>query len=144
LKKLEWSEALAMAAKDHCDDTGPAGRVGDTGADGSSTSQRVARYGVVDSKVDIAQSIAYGTISGAEYMRQLYIDDGVPSRRDRVNMRDETMKYTGMHACEHAKRRGMIVVVYAAGKVVPNKRVPAVCPDSNTGAAAPNSAAVAA
>jgi len=35
LKELNWSDGLALAAHDHCNDSGPKGRTGHYGSDGS-------------------------------------------------------------------------------------------------------------
>jgi len=113
MKPFEWSDALAMAARDHCNDTGPSGITGHTGADGSTMSVRIERYGNWNG--NIAENIAYGDPNGADYMVQLYIDDGVASRGHRTNMLNPKLKMTGMHACPHKSYGGMIVAVYAGG-----------------------------
>jgi len=135
---FEWSDALALAARDHCLDTGPRGMTGHVGSDGSTLSQRIARYGDVGGPA--AENIAYEQIDGAAYMRQLYIDDGLPKRGHRVNMLNPALKVTGMHACDHLSlMKGMIVAVYAPA-MEPNNNVPTGC-DSNKWAATPNPAA---
>jgi uncharacterized protein YkwD len=47
LPALRWSETLALAAQAHCNDQGPSGGIGHQGTDGSSTVDRVKRYGGV-------------------------------------------------------------------------------------------------
>jgi len=45
LAPFEWSDALALAAKDHCLDTAPSEKIGHVGVDGSSMKDRINRYG---------------------------------------------------------------------------------------------------
>jgi len=45
LPPLEWSEGLALAARDHCLDAGRYGLVGYIGSDGSTPPDRIERYG---------------------------------------------------------------------------------------------------
>ena len=81
---VSWSDELALAAQDHCKDSGPKGRVGHKGQDGSTFQDRVNRYGTFSDPV--SENIAYGRASGADLMLQLFIDDGVKDRRHRKNM----------------------------------------------------------
>lgn len=133
LDPFEWSDALALAAKDHCEDAGPLGIMGHKGSDGSSLKDRILRYG--DWQKAIAENIAYGSSDGADYIVQLYIDDGVANRGHRTNMLNPKLNWTGMHACDHKKFGRMIVIVYSAG-MVPNSKVPSC--DSNTNNASTN------
>ena len=55
---LEWRTGMAMACADHIDDTGPDGIVGHTGADGSSFTDRLDRYGQWGTTA--SENIAYG------------------------------------------------------------------------------------
>ena len=59
--------------------------------------------------------MAFGIGTGSDFIFQLYIDDGVISRRNRKNMVDPTVKLTGMAFCEH-KNIGILVVKYAKGE----------------------------
>jgi len=45
LSAFQWNDYLALAAEDHCNDTGGRGLTGHTGTDGSRPSQRANRYG---------------------------------------------------------------------------------------------------
>jgi len=45
LPEFTWSDALTLAARDHCSDMGKTGKLGHMGADGSSYFDRIARYG---------------------------------------------------------------------------------------------------
>jgi uncharacterized protein YkwD len=45
LKPLKWSEGLALAARDHCNDIGQSGIQSSVGRDQSSVFDRIARYG---------------------------------------------------------------------------------------------------
>ena len=56
LTSLSWSDGLAIAAQDFCYDVGLAGT--ENATDGSSTADRVARYGTF--KGFVGQSVFYG------------------------------------------------------------------------------------
>jgi hypothetical protein len=43
---------MTSACSDHVADTGPGGEVGSTGADGSSPTERVNRYGISPTSID--------------------------------------------------------------------------------------------
>jgi uncharacterized protein YkwD len=72
------------ACIDHVVDTGPSGTTGDTGADGSSPSDRVNRYGTADPTP--LQTNIYGRIRATEIVYRMLIDDGNPSRQNRFNI----------------------------------------------------------
>lgn len=74
---------------------------------------RIGRYGTLSGGA--AENIALGDRSGREYMTQLFVDDGVPSRGHRDFIIHPQVKATGMAHCTHARFGGMLVVVYAAG-----------------------------
>jgi len=74
---------------------------------------RIGRYGTLSGGA--AENIALGDRSGAEYISQLFVDDGVPSRGHRDFIIHPQVKATGMAHCTHARFGGMLVVVYAAG-----------------------------
>jgi len=108
---LKWNDYLALACEDHCKDTGPSGRTGHSGSDGSTPWKRMNRYGKWGGRV--GENIAYGNSDGAEYMVQLYIDDGVANRGHRVNILKPDFKETGMAVCPHRGFKKQIVIAYA-------------------------------
>lgn len=61
----------------------------------------------------VSENLAYSESEGADYMVQLYIDDGVADRGHRVNMLNPKLELTGMAYCNHAKYGGMMAVTYA-------------------------------
>ena len=81
LKPFIWSNKLAAAARDHCKDIGPKGLSTSRGSDGSQPWDRIERYGKWEGQV--AENIAFGISTGPEYIFTLYIDDGVPNRKNR-------------------------------------------------------------
>lgn len=74
LEPFEWSNGLAQAARDHCNDIGRKGLRGHIGTDGSRVEKRVERYGKWEGNVD--ENIIMGKTPAAEYIYQLYVDDG--------------------------------------------------------------------
>ena len=92
---------------------GDRGKTGHTGSDGSQVWDRIERYGKWTGSV--AENISFGDTTGADYMIQLYIDDGVPNRGHRKNIMNANLKQTGIAYCSHSKYGGMLVVVFAGG-----------------------------
>ena len=62
-----------MAAEDHCRETGERGMVGHEGLNNMEPWDRVDKYG--EWHTLLSESIAYGNISGDEFMIELFIDD---------------------------------------------------------------------
>ena len=58
LRHLEWSDALFLAARDHCIDQGPKGKLGSTGSDGSDAFDRISRYG--EARGWKGENVSYG------------------------------------------------------------------------------------
>lgn len=102
-------EYLYKAALDHCKDHGPKSLVGHDGSDGSSPMSRVKRYH--SNTNGIGENIAYGPMSGVEIVRDLIIDDGVPSRGHRKNIFSE-YRYIGCAYGKHAGFKTMCVIDY--------------------------------
>ena len=56
--KLEWSDGLALAARDHCLDAGSNALNGTLGTDGSTYFDRIQRYG--EAGIYRAENITFG------------------------------------------------------------------------------------
>ena len=76
---------LSSAAAHHCADQGPKGLTGHDSSDGSSMADRVRRRNSGLSYIGIGENISYGENKGFDIIRQLIVDDGVPSRGHREN-----------------------------------------------------------
>ena len=82
--ELEWQHNLMYASRDHVMDTGPSGLTGHYGTDGSSPSDRMARYVTLEGMS--GENIAYGVQGPERTIMSLAIDEGVPSRGHRDNI----------------------------------------------------------
>ena len=109
LPMLLPNQDLSLAAADHCADQGPKGLTGHDSSDGSSVADRVRRRNSGLSYIGIGENISYGENKGFDIIRQLIVDDGVPSRGHRENIfRD--YKYVGVSFGTHKKYRYMCVL----------------------------------
>lgn len=72
---------MRYAAKDHVRDIGKLGTITHKGSDGSTSTERLKKYGDVP-KVS-AQTICYGEKTPYEACLAILIDDGIPSRSQR-------------------------------------------------------------
>lgn len=107
LPPLGDAPILARAAADHAADLGPGGRTGHKGQDGSGPGDRVRRHGGGGA---IAETISYGAADAAGVVRQLVVDDGVPSRGHRKILFDPTYRFAGAGCGGHAAHRSMCVI----------------------------------
>lgn len=103
---LVWDDYLALAAEDHCKYTSARGGVSHEGqrmpnGDYQQPWDRVDKYGSWEGTV--AESIAFGNIGGAEFMVELFIDDGVADKAHRDHILNSDYKKTGMAVCPHPK-----------------------------------------
>ena len=73
---------MAKAARDHAADGKKNGIVAHIGSDGSTTIDRIKRYGGKNG----GENIDFGTKSALEVIIALLVDDGVSSRGHRRNM----------------------------------------------------------
>ncbi len=111
LQPLRFCKGLTDAARDHARDSGPSGRTGHQGTDGSWPHQRVSRHG----KWFIAtgENISYGWSDGLQVVIQLVVDDGVPSRGHRSNLLNPVFAVSGAGCGPHQALRHLCVVEYA-------------------------------
>ena len=112
MRALVWSDELALAADDHCEDMGQNGMTGHTGSNGSTLKDRVARYGT--STGTVSENLIFGQqASGQDYILSLYIDDGMVDRPHRKNLLSTSHTHTGIAHCQHKTKGAMLVIVYA-------------------------------
>jgi uncharacterized protein YkwD len=111
LSAVTGSRPLTLAARDHVQDTGPAGLVGHNGADGSTFADRIARYGKV--KTTAGENIAYGPSGARSIVMQLIIDDGVANRGHRTNIYNPDFRTVGIAIGAHKVYEGMCVMDFA-------------------------------
>ncbi|HIK13657.1 MAG TPA: hypothetical protein IGS52_25925 [Oscillatoriaceae cyanobacterium M33_DOE_052] len=111
LPPLQPSPGMSMAATDHVNDTGPKGISGHDGSDGSSSFERLDRYG--DRSGYVGENISYGMNSPQDVAAQLIIDDGVPSRGHRENIFNPQYQFIGVDTGSHAQYQTMTVLNFA-------------------------------
>ncbi|MBI5610345.1 MAG: CAP domain-containing protein [Deltaproteobacteria bacterium] len=111
LPPLKLCHGLVLAARDHSRDSGPTGRVGHQGSDGSWPEARVRRYGKWIAST--GENISYGWDDGRMVVMQLLIDDGVPSRGHRSNLLSPNFGVTGAGCGPHQGFRHICTIEYA-------------------------------
>ncbi len=108
LPPVEANAALAMAAAGFAADAGPLGVIGHTGSDGSTAAQRMQREGAF-SPIS-AEDIALGQTSPQDVVRQLVIDENVPSRLHRGDIFHPLYRFAGVGCGPHRIYRSMCVI----------------------------------
>jgi len=116
VRPLSSDRAIARAALRLVSDTGPAGRLGHVGADGSTLRQRMQQAGVWAMAME--EDISYGASAAPDVVRQLIVDDGVPDRGHRATIFDPHLSVAGVACGPHAAWGWMCVVDFA-GAVMP-------------------------
>jgi hypothetical protein len=113
----EAVEGLALAAADHVADIGAVGEAAHSGSDGSSSSQRQARYGSWKGKC--GECLWYGKagdwLTGRDMIEDLIVDDGVASRGHRLCIYDEAYTCAGVSVGKHAVYSNMAAIEFAKG-----------------------------
>ena len=112
LAALKFSEGLALAARDHVQDTGPKGLVSHDGSDGSDSAARISRYGKVENVS--GECISYGHNQARQIVLTLIIDDGVASRGHRRNIYNGAFRLAGIACGPHQTFKNMCVIDFAA------------------------------
>ena len=109
--KLNYSEELSKAAKDHANDIGEHNLHGHDGSDGSMLSDRIERYTEWDDSC--AESIDLGYKNADNIILNLLIDDGSEGRNQRINLFSTNYKYIGIGCSFHKSYNHCSVFVYA-------------------------------
>lgn len=107
LPPLQSGQILALAARDHADEQGREGGMGHDSPDGASPGERVKRRG---GDIYVGEIISYGFDDPDAVVRQLIVDDGVPSRGHRTLMFGNDFRFAGVGCGEHPRFRYMCVV----------------------------------
>jgi uncharacterized protein YkwD len=101
---------LARAARDLADEQGATGRNGHRSANGAMPGDRVKRRG---GDIYVSETISYGYSEPDAVVRQLIIDDGVPSRGHRSLIFAPGNRFAGVGCGEHPRVRFMCVIDYS-------------------------------
>ena len=109
--KLNYSEQLSKAAKDHANDIGEHNLHGHDGSDGSMLSDRIERYTEWDDSC--AESIDLGYKNADNIILNLLIDDGSEGRNQRINLFSTNYKHIGIGCAFHKSYNHCSVFVYA-------------------------------
>lgn len=110
---LTWNTGLAIAANRLVMDAGPRGGLGHTGADGSTMTSRIRDVRIWAGAMDEDISLVPRTAAGV--VRQLIIDDGVPTRGHRTAIFDPGLSVAGVACGPHATYGWMCVIDFAGG-----------------------------
>lgn len=110
LPPLTFSPGMSRAAAEHAADLAP-GRIGHVGSDGSLPSTRVSEYGTWGERM--GENISYGSDTARDFVLELIIDDGVPSRGHRETLFEADYAYTGVGCDRHTVYRTVCVMTYA-------------------------------
>ncbi|CAK4263818.1 unnamed protein product [Aphanomyces euteiches] len=90
---------MSKAAIDHALDLGNNGAVSHTGSDGSTMVARLEKYG--EWRGSIGELLAFGLSQPRNVVLQLLIDEGVPTRGDRLSLMDNKFKCIGIGFSPH-------------------------------------------
>ncbi|CAI2368827.1 unnamed protein product [Moneuplotes crassus] len=111
--ELTLSQELCSSAQDHAEDLGKNGARGHSGTDGSSVSERMARYCKPSGMK--GENISYKAGDGKETVLRLVVDDGVSSRGHRDNVFETRYNYMGVGFHDHPTWDNCVVLDYAGG-----------------------------
>ena len=106
---LTAAPLLARAAGVHVAEQGPGGDTGHRSRDGADPRDRMQRLGGGDY---VAETITYGPDTAAEVVRQLIVDDAVPTRGHRRTVFAAEMRFAGARCGPHRVYGTMCVVEY--------------------------------
>mmetsp|Transcript_9444 Transcript_9444/g.14248 ORF Transcript_9444/g.14248 Transcript_9444/m.14248 type:complete len:1276 (+) Transcript_9444:142-3969(+) len=104
---------MDKAAQDHAMDMSANGQTSHTGTDGSTSGDRISRYGQY---VQVAgEIIAFYESSPTAIVCQLLINDGERSRQNRKNLLGDKFKVCGIASATHPKTDFVTVLTLAGG-----------------------------
>jgi len=107
-------QGMSLAAEDHLHDLGQRGTVSHQGADGSTASERLCRYGAWSGKC--GGCLWYGRIgtSAKHIIEDLIVDDGVPTRGHRLGIYYPAYRVAGVRMGPHKTFGACCVIEFAA------------------------------
>lgn len=111
LSSLSPKKGLTLAARDYARYQAITGATGHTGSDKSTLGDRLNRYGKWD--ISAGENIDYGNGDARRIVTSLLIDDGVTSRRHRINLLNGNFKFVGVSVGAHKVYRHMCVMDFA-------------------------------
>ena len=109
---LKPDPILRAAAREHVEEQGRGTAIGHAGAGGTMPGDRVRRHG---GDIYVSEVISYGMHDPADVVRQLVVDDGLPSRGHRRQLLSPAFHYAGIWCGPHAGQGTICVVDLASG-----------------------------
>jgi uncharacterized protein YkwD len=109
---LTLNAGLTAAAVRHATDLGPNGGLGHLGSDGSNPGDRMRHEGVFSSIT--AEELSLGQGSARDVVRQLIVDDGVPTRGHRMDLLDPMLRLAGVGCAPHKLHHVICVIDLAS------------------------------
>jgi uncharacterized protein YkwD len=109
---LTFSMGMSRAAADHCAEQAGGG-MSHSGRRGSSTGDRINRYGTWSGRW--GENLSCGRSSAREIVMALIIDDGLRSRKHRANIFNPAFAYAGAAIGPHAQYRTICSIEFAGG-----------------------------
>lgn len=110
LAPLAQGSVLGRAAADHVDEQGQRGSTGHFSANGMGPARRVALRG---GGSYVSETISYGFSDAVSVVRNLIVDDGVPSRGHRSVIFLSFLRYAGVGCGPHARADYMCVIDFS-------------------------------
>lgn len=101
---------MYKACRDHVLDIGPKGLTTTRGSDSSAPTDRIARYGILDSTW--ADSCIFGVIDPQEAMERLIVCDGQPKRGFRKAIFSQEFKQCGVCCGDHSTHDNTVQLLY--------------------------------
>jgi len=117
VEPLTWNARLSAAAAKHAAAQGSVGGVSHVGSDGTSPGERIRREGVSYSIA--AEDISLQQMSARDVVRQLIIDEGVPTRGHRADLLDPLLRQGGVGCAPHRVYRTICVIDLTAPPPAP-------------------------
>ena len=111
---LTFSPGMSRAAADHCAEQAGGG-MSHRGRGGSSTGDRISRYGTWSGTW--GENLSCGRSGAREIVMALIIDDGLRSRKHRANIFSRNFNYAGAAVGSHATYRTICSIEFAGGYV---------------------------
>lgn len=111
---LTFSQGMSRAAADHCAEQAGGG-MSHTGRGGSSTGDRINRYGMWSGTW--GENLSCGRRGARETVIALIVDDGLRSRKHRANIFSSKFNYAGAAIGAHAQYHTICSIEFAGAYV---------------------------